>query len=109
MKVSDNQLFPLILLNIRPIIIVVTIYTGVKLVEYFGDARAYVGSAYMVSDVLAAILVTTLPWSNKIGLLISVYLTGTHALLFSRTVSLFLSLGRHWDDRVRACVGLGDF
>ncbi|KAF8603605.1 MFS general substrate transporter [Ceratobasidium sp. AG-I] len=57
------------------VIEIITIYTGVKLVEYFGDARAYVGSAYMVSDVLAAILVTTLPWSNKIGLLISVYLT----------------------------------
>ncbi|KDN41216.1 hypothetical protein RSAG8_07630, partial [Rhizoctonia solani AG-8 WAC10335] len=54
---------------------IITIYTGVKLVEYFGYSRAYVGSAYMVSDVLSAILVTTLPWSNKIGLLISIYLT----------------------------------
>ncbi|ELU37196.1 membrane transporter [Rhizoctonia solani AG-1 IA] len=53
----------------------ITIYTGVKLVEYFGCSRAYVGSAYMLSDVLSAILVTTLPWSNKVGLLISIYLT----------------------------------
>ncbi|KAG9127441.1 hypothetical protein FRC07_013758 [Ceratobasidium sp. 392] len=57
------------------VIEIITIYTGVTLVEYFGDARAYVGSAYMVSDVLSAVLVTSLPWSNKIGLLISVYLT----------------------------------
>ncbi|KAG8709120.1 hypothetical protein FRC09_000856 [Ceratobasidium sp. 395] len=57
------------------VIEIITIYTGVKLVEYFGDARAYIGSAYMVSDVLSAILVTSLPWANKIGLLISVYLT----------------------------------
>ncbi|KAG8714192.1 hypothetical protein FRC08_012262 [Ceratobasidium sp. 394] len=57
------------------VIEIITIYTGVKLVEYFGDARAYIGSAYMVSDVLSAIFVTTLPWSNKVGLLISVYLT----------------------------------
>ncbi|QRW00922.1 major facilitator superfamily transporter [Ceratobasidium sp. AG-Ba] len=57
------------------VIEIITIYTGVQLVEYFGNARAYIGSAYMVSDVLSAILVTSLPWSNKIGLLISVYLT----------------------------------
>ncbi|KAG9123380.1 hypothetical protein FRC07_015013 [Ceratobasidium sp. 392] len=57
------------------VIEIITIYTGVTLVEYFGDARAYVGSAYMVSDVLSAVLVISLPWSNKIGLLISVYLT----------------------------------
>ncbi|CEL54479.1 putative transporter PB1C11,03 OS=Schizosaccharomyces pombe (strain 972 / ATCC 24843) GN=SPCPB1C11.03 PE=1 SV=1 [Rhizoctonia solani AG-1 IB] len=57
------------------VIEIITIYTGVKLVEYFGYSRAYVGSSYMVSDVLSAILVTTLPWSNKIGLLISIYLT----------------------------------
>ncbi|KAH7318840.1 major facilitator superfamily domain-containing protein [Rhizoctonia solani] len=57
------------------VIEMITIYTGVKLVEYFSYSRAYVGSLYMVSDVLSAILVTTLPWSNKIGLLISVYLT----------------------------------
>lgn len=40
----------------------------------------------MVSDVLSAILVTTLPWSNKIGLLISVYLTGACAYSSSITV-----------------------
>ncbi|CAE6511582.1 unnamed protein product [Rhizoctonia solani] len=57
------------------VIEIITIYTGVKLVEYFGYSRAYVGASYMVSDVLSAILVTTLPWSNKIGLLISIYLT----------------------------------
>ncbi|CAE6454414.1 unnamed protein product [Rhizoctonia solani] len=57
------------------IIEIITIYTGVKLVEYFGCSRAYVGSAYMLSDVLSAILVTTLPWSNKVGHLISIYLT----------------------------------
>ncbi|CAE6355636.1 unnamed protein product [Rhizoctonia solani] len=57
------------------VIEIITIYTGVKLVEYFGYSRAYVGSTYMVSDVLSAILVTTLPWSKKTGLLISIYLT----------------------------------
>ncbi|CAE6466729.1 unnamed protein product [Rhizoctonia solani] len=57
------------------VIEIITIYTGVKLVESFGYSRAYVGSSYMISDVLSAILVTTLPWSNKVGLLISVYLT----------------------------------
>ncbi|KAF8602806.1 MFS general substrate transporter [Ceratobasidium sp. AG-I] len=61
--------------TLHGVIEVSTIYSGVKLVEYFDDARAYVGSAYMVSHVLSAILVTTLPWSNKIGLLISVYIT----------------------------------
>lgn len=88
--------------------IVITVYTGAKLVEYFGDARAYVGFAYMVSDVLAAILVTTLPWSNKLGLLISAYLTGVRTLLLSMVADLLSILGRHWNDWLCSRTGLGD-
>lgn len=87
---------------------VITIYTGVKLVEKFGDARAYVGSAYMVSDVLSAILVTSLPWSNKIGLLISVYLTGAYTSISFMAAYPSVISGRYWDDWVCTRVGLDD-
>ncbi|EUC65950.1 MFS general substrate transporter [Rhizoctonia solani AG-3 Rhs1AP] len=82
------------------VIEIITIYTGVKLVEYFGYSRAYVGSTYMVSDVLSAILVTTLPWSKKTGLLISIYLTGMCLMLpgcvFLRFFQISGLLGMSW-------------
>lgn len=63
------------------IIEIITIWTGVKLATHLRDARAYVGAVYFIPNILGCILVTTLPWSNKIGLLFSVWLTGPSAVL----------------------------
>ncbi|EJC97572.1 MFS general substrate transporter [Fomitiporia mediterranea MF3/22] len=49
--------------------------SGVALATYF-DNIAYVGAAYYISTVIGSILVSTLPWSDKVGLLISEYLVG---------------------------------
>lgn len=40
------------------------------------NSRVYVAFIYNVSNVLGAVLVDTLPWENKIGLLLSVWITG---------------------------------
>ncbi|KAL5520352.1 hypothetical protein ACEPAG_9576 [Sanghuangporus baumii] len=55
---------------------IVTIYTGVNLAAAFSNSIAYVGAIYFIPNVLGSILVSVLPWSNKAGLLASIYITG---------------------------------
>ncbi|KAJ6626487.1 MFS general substrate transporter [Mycena sp. CBHHK59/15] len=54
---------------------IATIWTGVRIAARY-DSRAYVAFAYFIPNVLGAILVNALPWSDKVGLLFSVWLTG---------------------------------
>jgi len=61
---------------INGVIEILTIYTSVKLVARIPNTRALVGAIYFIPNIIGSILVITLPWSNKIGLLISVYATG---------------------------------
>ncbi|EJD04816.1 membrane transporter [Fomitiporia mediterranea MF3/22] len=49
--------------------------SGVALATYF-NSIAYVGASYYIPSVIGSILVSTLPWSNKVGLLISEYIVG---------------------------------
>jgi MFS transporter, ACS family, allantoate permease len=60
---------------------IVTIFTGVKIASRFQNGRAWVAIAYFVPNVLAAILVNVLPWHDKVGLLFSFWLAGTHDIL----------------------------
>jgi hypothetical protein len=55
---------------------IVTIYTGVTIAAKL-DSRAWVAFIYFIPNILGTILVNVLPWSNKVGLLFSVWLTGT--------------------------------
>lgn len=81
---------------------IITIWTGVQLAAHLQDARAYVGTAYMTADVLAAILVTSLPWSNKIGLLCATYLTGNPPSQLRPSNCNTNSIHRYWHDRICA-------
>ncbi|KAJ7908135.1 MFS general substrate transporter [Mycena leptocephala] len=54
---------------------IVTIYTGVTIAAKL-DSRAWVAFIYFIPNILGTILVNVLPWSNKVGLLFSVWLTG---------------------------------
>ena len=54
----------------------VTIFTGVQLASRFVNGRAYVGAAYFVPNLLGVFLINFLPWSDKVGLLFSQWLTG---------------------------------
>ncbi|EJD04860.1 MFS general substrate transporter [Fomitiporia mediterranea MF3/22] len=49
--------------------------SGVALATYF-NSIAYVGASYYIPTVIGSILVSTLPWSDKVGLLISEYIVG---------------------------------
>jgi ACS family allantoate permease-like MFS transporter len=55
---------------------IVTIATGVWLAARWKDARAWVGAVYFLPNLVGAVLVNVLPWSDKIGLLFSVWITG---------------------------------
>ncbi|TFY71974.1 hypothetical protein EVG20_g1010 [Dentipellis fragilis] len=55
---------------------IVTIYTGVKLVERIPNSRAWVGIVYFIPNILGVFLVNFLPWGNKVGLLFGIWLTG---------------------------------
>lgn len=64
-----------------------TIWTAVTLVKRIPNSRAYIGAVYFIPNVLGGILILTLPWSNKIGLLFSIWITGVG------TSGFVLSLG----------------
>lgn len=56
--------------------IVITIWTGVLLVGRYPNSRAYVSIIYFIPNVLGSILMNTLPWSDKVGLLFGAWITG---------------------------------
>jgi len=55
---------------------IATIFTGVQIASRIPNSRAYVGVIYFIPNILGTFLVNFLPWSNKVGLLFSVWLTG---------------------------------
>jgi MFS transporter, ACS family, allantoate permease len=55
---------------------IVTILTGVELASRLKNSRAYVAAIYFVPTWLGVFLVIFLPWSNQVGLLFGVWLTG---------------------------------
>ncbi|CAK5282685.1 unnamed protein product [Mycena citricolor] len=65
---------------------IVTIYTGVRLSARF-DSRAVIAFVYFIPNILGTILVNVLPWSNKVGLLFSVWLTGVGTTGFVLSLS----------------------
>ncbi|CAE6479634.1 unnamed protein product [Rhizoctonia solani] len=66
---------------------IITIYTGVLLVSKWKDGRGYVAALYFIPNILGSVLMNTLPWSNQIGLLFSLWITGVG------TTGFVLSLG----------------
>ena len=56
---------------------VVTIWTGVNIAARLPNSIAYVGVLYMIPNVMGVFLVNFLPWSDKVGLLFSVWITGS--------------------------------
>jgi MFS transporter, ACS family, allantoate permease len=62
------------------VIEIVTIWTGVTLAARIPNSIAWVGIIYFVPNVLGVLLITLLPWDNKIGLLFAEWLNGTICL-----------------------------
>lgn len=62
---------------------IVTIWTGVNIAARLPNSIAYVGVLYMIPNVMGVFLINFLPWSNKLGLLFSVWTTGSCSILFN--------------------------
>ncbi|KAJ7124188.1 MFS general substrate transporter [Mycena epipterygia] len=71
---------------ISGIIEIVTISTGVTIAARTGS-RAWVAFFYLIPALLGSILVNVLPWSNKVGLLVSLNLTGVGTTAFVLSLS----------------------
>lgn len=61
---------------INGIVEIVTIYTGVNIAARFPNSRAYVGFIYFIPNVVGVVVINTLPWSDKVGLLVGQFMTG---------------------------------
>ena len=58
------------------VVSITTIYTGTWLAARFPNSRCYVAVAYIIPDIIAVFTINLLPWSNKIGLLLSQWAAG---------------------------------
>lgn len=83
------------------VIEIVTIWVGVSIASRIPDSRAYVGAIFFIPNLLGVLLISFLPWSDKIGLLFAEWITGQH--LFSNFLQTSLTSCRCWDYRV--CAG----
>ena len=59
-------------------ILIMAILSGVTIASRIPNSMAWVAIAYFFPNILGVFLVNLLPWHDKVGLLISVWLTGTH-------------------------------
>jgi hypothetical protein len=66
---------------------IVTIWTGVNLAARIPNSRAYVGFLYFIPNILGVFLINFLPWSDKVGLLFGVWITGVGATGFVLSLS----------------------
>jgi ACS family allantoate permease-like MFS transporter len=55
---------------------IATIWIGVEICARIPNSRAYVGSIFFIPNILGCFLINFLPWTNKIGLLFSQWITG---------------------------------
>ncbi|KAI0725010.1 major facilitator superfamily domain-containing protein [Fomitopsis betulina] len=53
---------------------IIWIFIGTTIASYWRGGRVYMGCLHYLVAILGAILVTTLPWSNKVGLLFSYWI-----------------------------------
>ncbi|KAF5365557.1 hypothetical protein D9757_010906 [Collybiopsis confluens] len=56
------------------VIEIAAIWSGVEISARIPNSRAYVGSIYFLPSLIGVFLVNFLPWTNQVGLLISVWL-----------------------------------
>ena len=60
---------------------IVAIFTGVTIASRIPNSIAWVGILFFIPSLLGLFLVNFLPWHDKVGLLFSVWMQGTHDVL----------------------------
>ena len=81
-------------------LLIVSIFTGVKIAARIPNSIAWVGIACFVPGLLGVFLVNFLPWHDKVGLLASIWVISTHRIRYSAKTPipliLVISSLRHW-------------
>jgi MFS transporter, ACS family, allantoate permease len=67
---------------------IVAIFTGVTIASRIPNSIAWVGILFFIPSLLGLFLVNFLPWHDKVGLLFSVWMQGTHDVLQKIEVNL---------------------
>jgi hypothetical protein len=76
-----NEVHTVLLVSVIGIVGIVAILAGVTIVSYIPNSRAWVGIASIVPNLVGVFLVNLLPWHEKIGLLLSVWMQGRYDVL----------------------------
>lgn len=58
------------------VIEILTIWSSTYALKWKPDQRGYIAAVYLLPNILGSILVIALPYSNKPGILVSLYVTG---------------------------------
>jgi MFS transporter, ACS family, allantoate permease len=82
-----NPLQTTLLGCVNGVIAILSIFTGVTIASRIPNSIAWVGIAYYIPCLLGVFLVNFLPWHDKVGLLFSVWQSGTHDILQSCEVA----------------------
>ncbi|KAJ3721461.1 MFS general substrate transporter [Lentinula raphanica] len=69
------------------VIEITTILTGVNIAARVPNSRAYVGTLFFIPNIVGVIVINTLPWSDKVGLLFGQWLTGVGITAFVLSLS----------------------
>ncbi len=88
------------------VVLVVAIITSVQVVSRVPDSISWVGIAAFVPSILGVLLVSLLPWDNKVGLLFAIWLTSTYNIAANMRVHGTLGI-RYWWPRLHLGLGLG--
>jgi ACS family allantoate permease-like MFS transporter len=75
---------------VNGVILIVAIYPSVTIVSHIPNSRAWVAILSYIPNILSVFLVNFLPWRDKVGLLISVWISGKHNLLRVSALKKFL-------------------
>lgn len=59
---------------------IITIWVGVSIASRIPNSRAYVGTIFMIPNLVGVFLINLLPWTNKVGLLFAQWTTGALSL-----------------------------
>ncbi|KAJ6550314.1 MFS general substrate transporter [Mycena capillaripes] len=86
-----NVLQTTLLSCVDGVIEIITISTGVNVAAYTGQ-RGYTAFVWRMPELLGAILIITLPWTNKIGLLFSLWLNAMGSAGFVISLSWLASV-----------------
>ncbi|KAF9030378.1 MFS general substrate transporter [Hymenopellis radicata] len=87
-----NQLQTTLLGCVDGIVEIITIWTGTAVASRIPNSRGYVAAAWMTPNLLAVFLINFLPWDNKVGLLISLFISGVGTTAFVISLSWISSV-----------------